>query len=47
MQLMGYEHITDEWMLFIDSRKTSLSTVLLYNGNTKPSVPVAYAVTVI
>lgn len=33
-----------EWRLFIDGCKTSIKAVLLFNGNTKPSVPVAYAV---
>lgn len=32
------------WRLFIDGSKTSIKAVLLYNGNTKPSIPVAYAV---
>ena len=44
MQSLGYEHIFDEWRLFIDPSKTSLKAGLLHNGNTKPSVPVAYAV---
>ena len=44
MQHLGYEHTPDEWRLFIDSSKVSLKAVLLHNGNTKPSVPVAHAV---
>ena len=44
MQSLGYEDISDKWRLFIDSSKTSLKTVLLHNGNTKPFVPVTYAV---
>ena len=46
MQLLGYQHISDDWRLFIDSSKTSRKAVLLHKGNTKPSVPVAYAVNV-
>ena len=44
MPSLGCELISDEWRLFIDSNKTSLKAVLLHNGDTKPSVPVAYAV---
>ena len=43
MQQLGYEHTPDEWSLFIDSSKVSLKAVLLHNGKTKPSVPVAHA----
>jgi len=41
---LGYEHVSEEWRLFIDSSKASLKAVLLHNGNKKPSVPVAHAV---
>ena len=41
---LGYEHDSDERILFIDSRKTSLKAVLLHNGNVKSSIPIAYAV---
>ena len=44
MQSLGYQHISDEWRLYIDASKSSLKAVLLHNGNTKPSVPLAYAV---
>ena len=44
MQSLGYQHISVEWRLFIDASKSSLKAVLLHNGNTKPSVPLAYAV---
>ena len=44
LQSLGCEHIFDEWRLFIDSSKTSRKAVLLHKGNTKPSVPVAYAI---
>ncbi|KAL4718315.1 hypothetical protein ACJJTC_009937 [Scirpophaga incertulas] len=35
---------SQEWRLFIDSSKSSLKAVLLHNGNMKPSIPVAYSV---
>ena len=44
MNELGYEHVPDEWRLFIDSSKLSLKAVLLHNGNQNPSVPVAHAV---
>ena len=44
MQSLGYQHVSSEWRLFIDASKTSLKAVLLHNGNTKPSVGLAYAV---
>ena len=44
MESLGYQHVSDQWRLFIDASKTSLKAVLLYNGNTKPSLPLAYAV---
>ena len=44
MEELGFQHNVDEWRLFIDSSKASLKAVLLYYGNTKPSVPVAHAV---
>lgn len=44
MNELGYEHVPEEWRLFIDSSKASLKAVLLHNGNKKPSVPVAHAV---
>ena len=43
MHELGYDHIPDEWRLFIDSGKDSLKAVLLHYGNEKPSVPVALA----
>ena len=36
---------SQEWRLFIDASKLSIKAVLLHNGNTFPSVPVAYSVT--
>ena len=44
MESLGYQHVSDQWRLFIDASKTSLEAVLLYNGNTKPSLPLAHAV---
>ena len=44
MESLGYQHVSDQWRLFIDASKTSLKAVFLYNGNTKPSLPLAYAV---
>ena len=41
---LGYEHDSDEWILFIDSSKTSLKAVLLYNGSIKPSIFIAHTV---
>ena len=41
---LGYEHDSDEWILFIDSSKTSLKAVLLYNGSVKPSISIAHTV---
>ena len=32
------------WRLFIDSSKTSVKAVLLHDGNTKPSIPIAHSV---
>lgn len=44
MEELGFQHIPEEWRLFIDSSKISLKAVLLHNGNAKPSIPVVYAV---
>ncbi|KAL4713600.1 hypothetical protein ACJJTC_016683 [Scirpophaga incertulas] len=44
MNELGLTHISTEWRLFIDSSKSSLKAVLLHNGNIKPSIPVAYSV---
>ena len=41
---LGEDHIANEWRLFLDSSKRSLKAVLMHNGNTKPSVPVAHSV---
>lgn len=44
MEGLGFEHIVEEWRLFIDASTESLKAVLLHNGNEKPSIPVAHAV---
>lgn len=41
---LGIHHFIREWRLFIDSSKSSLKVVLVHNGNKKPSIPVAYSV---
>ena len=33
------------WRLFIDTSKDSIKSVLVHNGNTLPSVPIAYTTT--
>ena len=44
MQTLNINHIPLDWRLFIDSSKLSLKAVLLYNGNTLPSIPVGHSV---
>ena len=34
-----------EWRMFVDSSKRRLKAVLLYNGNTVASLPIAHSVT--
>lgn len=41
---LNLPYTPDKWRLFIDSSKTSLKAVLLYNGNEHPSVPIAHSV---
>jgi hypothetical protein len=41
---LGCHYKDSEWRLFIDSSKSSLKAVLLHNGNSYPSIPVAHAV---
>lgn len=43
--VLNIEYIAHDWRLFIDGSKESIKAVLLYNGNTLPSVPVAYSST--
>lgn len=40
--LFQAEHRPSEWRLFLDGSSNSLKAVLLHNGNTLPSVPIAY-----
>ena len=42
MTELGYKHHPAKWRLFIDSSKLSLKAVLLYNGNSKPAIPVGH-----
>jgi hypothetical protein len=44
MAALGQDHKTDEWRLFVDSKKHSLKAVPLHNGNRHPPIPNAYAV---
>ena len=39
-----YEHYSDKQRPFRGSNITSFKAVLLYNGNVKPSIPIAHAV---
>lgn len=43
MSTLNISYKPYEWRLFIDSSKTSLKAVLLYNGNTLPSIPIGHA----
>ena len=43
MDKLKVQYANEEWRLFIDSSKTSLKALLLHNGNTLPSVPIAHA----
>lgn len=40
----GIEYKKQDWRLFIDSSKTSVKGVLLYNRKTYASLPVAHSV---
>jgi len=40
---LNMSHCSDEWRLFIDSSKVSLTAVLLHNGNMLPSIHVSHA----
>ena len=44
MNALKIKHDPQEWRLFVDSSKLSLKAVLLHNGNSLPSIPVAHAV---
>jgi len=41
MEILGHEFNPYQWRLFIDSSKVSMKVVLLHNGNSFPSVPLA------
>lgn len=41
---MSQVYVSSDWRLFVDSSARSLKAVLLHNGNTKPSIPVAHSV---
>jgi len=41
MEVLGHEYNPDQWRMFINSSKMSLKVVLLHNGNSFPSVPLA------
>ena len=43
IRMMGMEYISKDWRIFIDSSNKSLKAVLLYNGNTIGSIPLAYS----
>ena len=43
-KMYDIEYDPNEWRLFIDSSKRSLKAVLLHNGNTYASLPVAHSV---
>ena len=43
MNTLDIDHKPEEWRLFLDASQSSLKVVLLYNGNTKPSIPLAYS----
>lgn len=43
MRKLLIEHNPNEWRLFMDSSTLSFKTVLLHNGNERPSIPIAYS----
>jgi len=45
MEELELEKTSGLWRLFIDSPKISLKAVLLFNGNTFPSIPLAMQLT--
>jgi hypothetical protein len=38
------QHVTEQWRLFTDSPKVSMTAILIYNGNKPPTVTLAHAV---
>jgi hypothetical protein len=43
MEVLGHEYNPDQWCLFIDTSKVSLTVVLLHNGNRFHSIPLTHA----
>ena len=43
MEVLSHEYNPDQLCLFIDSSKVNLKVVLLHNGNSFPSIPLARA----
>ena len=46
MQELTDNYDNEEWRLFIDASKSGIKAVLLHNGNTRPSIPLAYGMEV-
>jgi hypothetical protein len=44
MEELELQHAPEQWRLFIDSSKVSLTVILLQNGNKHPSNTLAHAV---
>ena len=44
-ELLVVPYDKTNWRLFIETSKDSIKAVLLHNGNTLPSVPIAYSTT--
>jgi len=44
MEELQLQHVAEQWRLFIDSSKFSLTAILLHNGNKHPSLTLARAV---
>lgn len=45
MNALNIEYYPSDWRLFVDASSSSLKAVLLSNGNTYPSIPIAYSPT--
>jgi len=44
MEELQLQHVPEQWRLFIDSSKVSLTAIVLYTGNKHPSITLAHAV---
>jgi hypothetical protein len=44
MEELKLQHVPEQWRLFIDSSKVSMTAILIYNGNKHPSITLAHAV---